>query len=50
MNPENRILKQVVISDIASADAIFELLMGKEVSGRKHFIVENAQFAANLDV
>jgi len=37
-NPENRILKQLTISDIAQTDKIFEDLMGDGVTARKTFI------------
>ncbi len=50
MNPENRILKQIEVDDVESTLAIFQLLMGKEVEGRKKFIVDNALFVSDLDV
>lgn len=49
MNPETRMLKQVMIEDIERADAVFEMLMGDEVPPRKRFIVSRAKFA-NVDV
>ena len=49
MNPENRLLKQVTIEDAQSADKVFDVLMGTDVSSRKSFIQSNAHLA-NLDV
>ncbi len=49
MNPQNRVLKQVTISDAEEADAVFTMLMGDEVPPRKHFIQTNA-IAATLDI
>lgn len=48
MNPENRMLKRVNISDAAEADRIFSMLMGEEVEPRRRFIEENASYA-NID-
>lgn len=49
MSPQNRILKQVSISDAVAADKVFDMLMGTDVPARKSFIQANAKFA-NLDV
>ena len=49
MNPANRILKKVNISDAEDSDMVFTMLMGEEVPPRKHFIQENARLA-NLDI
>lgn len=49
MNPANRILKKVNISDAEDSDMVFSMLMGEEVPPRKHFIQENAKMA-NLDI
>jgi len=49
MNPKNRILKQVTISDSQEADYVFSMLMGDEVPPRKKFIVTHAKMA-NLDL
>jgi DNA gyrase subunit B len=43
MNPENRVLIQVRIQDAERADAIFNKLMGDEVSLRKNFIQSKAK-------
>ena len=50
MNPENRILKQVVIEDAEQADHVFDMLMGSEVPPRKRFIQTHAKRAKNLDI
>jgi len=49
MNPENRILKKVYIEDTQEADQTFDMLFGKEVAPRKHFIQSNAKMA-ELDI
>ncbi len=49
MNPENRILKLVTISDAQETDIVFSMLMGDEVPPRKKFIVTHAKMA-NLDL
>ena len=48
MNPENRMLKQVDMSNAAEADAIFSMLMGEDVAPRRDFIESNATYA-NID-
>ncbi len=50
MNPENRVLKQVLIEDAVEADEIFTILMGDQVEPRKEFIETNALNVSNLDV
>jgi len=49
MNPQNRVLKQVSISDAEEADYVFSMLMGEEVAPRKKFIITHAKLA-NLDL
>jgi DNA gyrase subunit B len=49
MDPERRILKQIMISDAEESDRIFSMLMGDEVPPRKKFIVTHAKMA-NLDL
>ncbi|MDD5073793.1 MAG: DNA gyrase subunit B [Candidatus Shapirobacteria bacterium] len=49
MNPENRILKRVYVEDAQEADQTFDMLFGKEVAPRKHFIQANAKLA-ELDI
>lgn len=48
MCPETRILKQVTIDDIQTADETFSVLMGDEVEPRREFIEANATYA-NID-
>ena len=48
MDPEQRMLKQVNISDAAEADRIFSMLMGEDVAPRRDFIEANANYA-NID-
>ncbi|HSE28974.1 MAG TPA: DNA topoisomerase (ATP-hydrolyzing) subunit B [Candidatus Saccharimonadales bacterium] len=50
MNPENRVLIQVRVSDAEKADAIFNKLMGTEVELRKNFIQTHAKFVKDLDI
>ena len=49
MSPQNRILKQVTVTDGMAADRVFDMLMGTDVPARKSFIQANAKYA-NLDV
>ncbi|MBT8378018.1 MAG: DNA topoisomerase (ATP-hydrolyzing) subunit B [Ignavibacteria bacterium] len=49
MNPETRTVLQVTLESAASADKIFETLMGDDVEPRKNFIEKHAKYA-NLDV
>lgn len=49
MNPENRVLKQVTVTDAQEADKVFDILMGTDVPNRRSFIQSNAKLA-NLDV
>ena len=48
MDPSQRLLKQVTISDAVEADRIFSMLMGEEVAPRRDFIEANANYA-NID-
>lgn len=45
MDPKNRVLKRVDISDAEEANKIFDILMGSEVPPRKSFIQSNAKLA-----
>lgn len=50
LNPENRNLLRVTISDAMSADETFSILMGEQVEPRRKFIHDNALLAKELDV
>ena len=49
MNPQNRVMRQVMIADAAAADHVFTMLMGDEVPPRKRFIQTHAK-SATLDI
>jgi DNA gyrase subunit B len=49
MNPTNRTLKKIDVSDAAEADHVFSMLMGSEVPPRKKFITTHAK-TATLDI
>ena len=48
MDPENRMLKQVTLTNAAEADRTFSVLMGENVLPRKEFIEAHATYA-NID-
>ncbi|WP_428416987.1 DNA topoisomerase (ATP-hydrolyzing) subunit B [Phocicoccus schoeneichii] len=50
MDPDNRTLLQVELTDAVEADEVFEMLMGDVVETRREFIEENARYVENLDV
>lgn len=45
MDPKNRVLKRVDITDGEEANKVFDILMGSEVPPRKSFIQSNAKMA-----
>ncbi len=45
MDPKNRVLKRVDITDAEEANKVFDILMGSEVPPRKSFIQSNAKLA-----
>ena len=49
LDPEQRVLAQVSISDTVEADEITDILMGSNVPPRREFIMEEAKYAV-LDV
>jgi len=50
MNPETRIMYQVITEDAEEAEQMFSILMGDEVKPRREFIEANALYAKNLDI
>ncbi|HMQ50609.1 MAG TPA: toprim domain-containing protein, partial [Anaerolineae bacterium] len=50
MDPEVRVILQVTIEDAASADNVFDMLMGSVVAPRRKFIQTHAKQVQNLDV
>ncbi len=50
LDPENRTLLQVKVSDVNEAEEVFSTLMGGVVEPRRDFIQENALKVSNLDV
>ncbi len=49
MNPENRRISQLTVSDAVKANEIFSILMGDQVEPRRDFITKNALNVVNLD-
>ena len=50
MDPENRIMKRIMVQDAVEADRLFSVLMGDDVEPRREFIIEHAKEVVNLDV
>ncbi|KKQ43895.1 MAG: gyrase subunit B protein [Parcubacteria group bacterium GW2011_GWD2_38_12] len=50
MDPQNRVLKKVIMKDAVEADKVFDILMGEEVLPRKKFIQTHAKTVKNLDI
>ncbi|MEW4455156.1 DNA gyrase subunit B [Bremerella sp. JC817] len=50
LDPQNRTLMQVTMSDASAADDMFRILMGDKVEPRREFIEKHALDVRNLDV
>ena len=50
MDPTNRVMLQVTITDAEKTSKVFEMLMVDEVLPRKHFIQTHAKAVKNLDI
>ncbi len=50
MDPKQRVLKKVTITDAMEADRLFSILMGDKVEPRKQFINEHAKEVKELDI
>ena len=44
-DPDNRIIKQVSVSDVKEADRLFDTLMGTGIIGRKEYIKNHSEEA-----
>lgn len=44
-NPDNRIIKQITVTDIETANKLFENLMGTAIGPRKEYIKEHSKEA-----
>ena len=50
MNPANRKLLRIDVTDSVEAEEMFTRLMGDEVEPRRQFIEDNALNVRNLDI
>lgn len=48
VDPEQRILTQITMNDVKSADSIFEDLMGSATSPKKEFVKKYSHLATNF--
>ena len=47
-NPDNRIIKQITIEDVAAASRLFDDLMGQSITPRKEYIKEHSKEATGI--
>ena len=50
MNPATRMMFQITVDEADEADKLFRILMGEDVSQRKHFIMTHAKGVKEIDV
>ena len=50
LDPSQRLLVSIKLSDAIEADRMFTILMGDEVEPRRNFIQQNAKYVKNLDI
>jgi DNA gyrase subunit B len=50
MDPAKRVLLQVTLENVYTAEEIFSILMGEQVEPRRHFIEQHALEVRNLDI
>ncbi len=50
MDPAKRMMFQITVDEVEEADRLFRVLMGEDVSLRKHFIMTHAKWVKGLDV
>ncbi len=50
MDPNNRVIKKVIISDAESADRLFAILMGLDIPQRRRFLQQHAEEVKSLDI
>ncbi len=50
MDPAHRVLLQVTLEDVVTADELFSVLMGEDVEARRNFIQRNATDVRFLDI
>jgi DNA gyrase subunit B len=48
-NPDERIIKQITVSDVKAADRIFDILMGTATIPRKEFLKQHSEEATYAD-